>query len=197
MSRHNFKRYRWLIPVLLLLTGLVFQVISYVDKGTHQQITRKVGQSQNKLQITQKKVDQTLADKQPHVSQATDKLNALFTKDWTLASQEAFDGRAEAMKPLVTESVRKTSLDFKPDSDRLMTQTGMKLVFDHMVFLPEKADSESVSGRAIVYVKSNYPDKPEAMTHFIYQVSYAPKDDLITLLDRQGSFELNSDSTGL
>ncbi|WP_349535105.1 hypothetical protein [Leuconostoc citreum] len=197
MSQHNFKRYRWFVPFFLVAVGLVFQIITYVDKGTHQHITRAVSQSQQRLQTTQKKVDQTLADKQPHVSQAKDKLNDLFTKDWTLASQDAFDNRATAMKPLVSDEVAKNSLDFKPDKDRMMTQTGMKLVFDHMVFLPEKADSQAVSGKAIVYVKSNYPDKPEAMTRFIYQVSYTPKDDLITLIDRQGSFELNSDSTGL
>lgn len=189
--------YWWLLPILLLVAGIVCQLGAKASQHSYQQVEKQVTKQQKVLTKQASSVNQTLAAKQPNVTKATDKLDDLFTKDWTISTQKEFDAKAKAMTPLVTEDVVKNSLDFKPDTDRMMTQTGVIMVFDHMAFLPLTATDNLVTGQAVVFVKSHFEGKPEALTRFVYHIAYNPQTDKITQLDRVGTFQLQSDSTTL
>ena len=188
---------KWLAPLVLLLVGFVFQLSSQANNHSANQTTKQVSRTQKTVDLQAQKNDQTLSDKQPNIAKATKRLNDLYALDWTIGTQQEFDHKATAMAPLVTKDVVRNSLDFKPDTDRMMTQTGVIMVFDHMVFMPTSATDQNVSGKVVVLVKSHYEGKPEATTRFVYNISYNPEHNKITQLDRIGTFQLQSDSSVL
>ncbi|MCK8605723.1 hypothetical protein LNP18_06345 [Leuconostoc citreum] len=188
---------KWSIPLLLVLTWFMLSMFNHLIDKQVTQANQQVTKSKQLYDKSTQQLNTTIDGKQPNVSAATKKLNNLFALDWTISTQKEFDGKAKSMTPLVTQEVVDHSLDFKPDTDRMMTQTGVIMVFDHMSFMPTSASDTKVSGKVVVFVKSHYEGKPEATTRFVYNISYSPESDKITQLDRIGTFQLQSDSTVL
>ena len=187
----------WAIPVLMVAAGLGFWLATQVAVKTHQSASNELAVQQSKLINKKSKVDTVLDSKQPNVSAASNLLDKLFTLDWTIASQKEFDAKAKQMTPYVTQDVVKNSLDFKADPDNLITQTGVVMTYDHMDFLPTSASTTEVKGKVIVFVKSHLKDSADATTRFVYNVTYNPKTNLVTQLDRIGTYQLQSDSSVL
>ncbi|QEA58341.1 hypothetical protein FGL74_00845 [Leuconostoc koreense] len=198
MSKVNKKiALLWAIPVLVVVAGLGFWLAIQVAVKTHQSASNELAVQQSKLINKKSKVDTVLDSKQPNVSAASNLLDKLFTLDWTIASQKEFDAKAKQMTPYVTQDVVKNSLDFKADPDKMITQTGVVMTYDHMDFLPTSASATEVKGKVIVFVKSHLKDSADATTRFVYNVSYNPKTNLVTQLDRIGTYQLQSDSSVL
>ncbi|WP_349585172.1 hypothetical protein [Leuconostoc citreum] len=187
----------WAIPVLMVIGGLSFWLANQVAVKTHQSATNELAVQQSKLINKKTKVGTVLDSKQPNVSAASNLLDKLFTLDWTIASQKEFDAKAKQMTPYVTQDVVQNSLDFKADPDKMITQTGVVMTYDHMDFLPTSASATEVKGKVIVFVKSHLKDAADATTRFVYNVSYNPKTNLVTQLDRIGTYQLQSDSSVL
>lgn len=187
----------WAIPVLMVAAGLGFWLATQVAVKTHQSATNELAVQQSKLINKKVKVGTVLNSKQPNVSAASNMLDKLFTLDWTIASQNEFDAKAKQMTPYVTQDVVKNSLDFKADPDKMIKQTGVVMTYDHMDFLPTSASATEVKGKVIVFVKSHLKDSADATTRFVYNVSYNPKTNLVTQLDRIGTYQLQSDSSVL
>lgn len=196
---HSYKKAAllWTLPIIFFLGGVGFWLATQLIAQQHQTMSKQLTQHQTHLEQQKDQVANIIASKQPHVSAASDVLDKLFTADWTIASQKAFDSKAKVMAAYVTEDVIKNSLDFKPDPDKMVTQTGVVMTYDHMDFLPTSASATEVKGKAIVFVKSHLKDSPDAMTRFVYNVSYNLTNHLINHLDRFGTFQLQSDSTVL
>ncbi|CAM3103437.1 Conjugal transfer protein [Leuconostoc gasicomitatum] len=198
MSKVNKKiAFLWAIPLLMVITGLGFWLATQVAVKTHQSASNELAVQQSKLINKKSKVGTVLDSKQPNVSAASNLLDKLFTLDWTIASQKEFDAKAKQMTPYVTQDVVKNSLDFKADPDNLITQTGVVMTYDHMDFLPTSASTTEVKGKVIVFVKSHLKDSADATTRFVYNVTYNPKTNLVTQLDRIGTYQLQSDSSVL
>lgn len=194
----KIKLWYWSIPVLLILSWFVLSLFNNLIVNKQVVIANKEATKARKLyDKSTQQLNQTIDGKQPNVAAATERLNELYTLDWTIATQKEFDDKAKAMTPFVTQDVVEKSLDFKPDTDRMMTQTGVIMAFDHMVFMPTSASDNNVSGKVVVFVKSHYEGKPEATTRFVYNISYNPESNQITQLDRIGTFQLQSDSSVL
>lgn len=187
----------WAIPVLMVIGGLGFWLATQVAVKTHQSATNELAVQQSKLINKKTKVGTVLDSKQPNVSAASNLLDKLFTLDWTIASQKEFDAKAKQMTPYVTQDVVQNSLDFKADPDKMITQTGVVMTYDHMDFLPTSASATEVKGKVIVFVKSHLKDAADATTRFVYNVTYNPKTNLVTQLDRIGTYQLQSDSSVL
>ncbi|MFL2114881.1 hypothetical protein [Leuconostoc carnosum] len=198
MSKVNKKiAFLWAIPLLMVITGLGFWLATQVTVKTHQSASNELAVQQSKLINKKSKVGTVLDSKQPNVSAASNWLDKLFTLDWTIASQKEFDAKAKQMTPYVTQDVVKNSLDFKADPDKMITQTGVVMTYDHMDFLPTSASATEVKGKVIVFVKSHLKDSSDATTRFVYNVSYNPKTNLVTQLDWIGTYQLQSDSSVL
>ncbi|WP_367366452.1 hypothetical protein [Leuconostoc pseudomesenteroides] len=198
MSKVNKKiALLWAIPVLMVAAGLGFWLATQVAVKTHQSASNELAVQQSKLINKKSKVGTVLDSKQPNVSAASNLLDKLFTLDWTIASQKEFDAKAKQMTPYVSQDVVKNSLDFKADPDKMITQTGVVMTYDHMDFLPTSASATEVKGKVIVFVKSHLKDSADATTRFVYNVSYNPKTNLVTQLDRIGTYQLQSDSSVL
>ncbi|MCS8586875.1 hypothetical protein [Leuconostoc citreum] len=198
MSKVNKKiALLWAIPVLMVAAGLGFWLASQVAVKTHQSASKELAVQQSKLINNKSKVGTVLDSKQPNVLAASNLLDKLFTLDWTIASQKEFDAKAKQMTPYVTQDVVKNSLDFKADPDKMITRTGVVMTYDHMDFLPTSASATEVKGKVIVFVKSHLKDSADATTRFVYNVSYNPKTNLVTQLDRIGTYQLQSDSSVL
>ena len=198
MSKVNKKiALLWAIPVLMVAAGLGFWLATQAAVKTHQSASNELAVQQSKLIKKKSKVGTVLDSKQPNVSAASTLLDKLFTLDWTIASQKEFDAKAKQMTPYVTQDVVKNSLDFKADPDKMITQTGVVMTYDHMDFLPTSASATAVKGKVIVFVKSHLKDSADATTRFVYNVSYNPKTNLVTQLDRIGTYQLQSDSSVL
>lgn len=187
----------WAMPALMVIAGLGFWLATQVAVKTHQSSSNELAVQQSKLINKKSKVGTVLDSKQPNVSAASNLLDKLFTLDWTIASQKEFDVKAKQMTPYVTQDVVKNSLDFKADPDKMITQTGVVMTYDHMDFLPTSASATEVKGKVIVFVKSHLKDSADATTRFVYNVSYNPKTNLVTQLDRIGTYQLQSDSSVL
>ncbi|MFT8544486.1 MAG: hypothetical protein ABF768_07740 [Leuconostoc falkenbergense] len=187
----------WAMPALMVIAGLGFWLATQVAVKTHQSATNELAVQQSKLINKKSKVGTVLDSKQPNVSAASNLLDKLFTLDWTIASQKEFDAKAKQMTPYVTQDVVKNSLDFKADPDKMIKQTGVVMTYDHMDFLPTSASATEVKGKVIVFVKSHLKDSADATTRFVYNVSYNPKTNLVTQLDRIGTYQLQSDSSVL
>ncbi|MDV8932095.1 hypothetical protein [Leuconostoc citreum] len=187
----------WAMPALMVIAGLGFWLATQVTVKTHQSSSNELAVQQSKLINKKSKVGTVLDSKQPNVSAASNLLDKLFTLDWTIASQKEFDVKAKQMTPYVTQDVVKNSLDFKADPDKMITQTGVVMTYDHMDFLPTSARATEVKGKVIVFVKSHLKDSADATTRFVYNVSYNPKTNLVTQLDRIGTYQLQSDSSVL
>ena len=187
----------WAIPVLMVAAGLGLWLATQAAVKTHQSASNELAVQQSKLINKKSKVGTVLDSKQPNVSAASNLLDNLFTLDWTIASQKEFDAKAKQMAPYVTQDVVKNSLDFKADPDKMITQTGVVMTYDHMDFLPTSASATEVKGKVIVFVKSHLKDSADATTRFVYNVSYNPKTNLVTKLDRIGTYQLQSDSSVL
>ncbi|MFT9416725.1 hypothetical protein [Leuconostoc falkenbergense] len=185
----------WAIPVLMVAAGLGFWLATQVAVKTHQSASNELAVQQSKLINKKSKVGTVLDSKQPNVSAASNLLDKLFTLDWTIATQKEFDAKAKQMTPYVTQDVVKNSLDFKADPDKMITQTGVVMTYDHMDFLPNSASATEVKGKVIVLVKGHLKDSADATTRFVYNVSYNPKTNLVTKLDRIGTYHLQSDSS--
>ncbi|MDM7646988.1 hypothetical protein QUE93_08170 [Leuconostoc falkenbergense] len=198
MSKVNKKiALLWAIPALMVIAGLGFWLATQVTVKTHQSASNELAVEQSKLINKKSKVGTVLDSKQPNVSAASNLLDKLLTLDWTIASQKEFDAKAKQMTPYVTQDVVKNSLDFKADPDKMITQTGVVMTYDHMDFLPTSASATEVKGNVIVFVKSHLKDSSDATTRFVYNVSYNPKTNLVTQLDRIGTYQLQSDSSVL
>ncbi|MCQ6659456.1 hypothetical protein [Leuconostoc citreum] len=198
MSKVNKKiALLWAIAALMVIAGLGFWLATQVTVKSHQSASNELAVEQNKLINKKSKVGTVLDSKQPNVSAASNLLDKLFTLDWTIASQKEFDAKAKQMTPYVTQDVVKNSLDFKADPDKMITQTGVVMTYDHMDFLPTSASATEVKGKVIVFVKSHLKDSADATTRFVYNVSYNPKTNLVTQLDRIGTYQLQSDSSVL
>lgn len=198
MSKVNKKiALLWAIPALMVIVGLGFWLATQVTVKSHQSASNELAVEQSKLINKESKVGTVLDSKQPNVSAASNLLDKLFTLDWTVVSQKEFDAKAKQMTPYVTQDVVKNSLDFKADPDKMITQTGVVMTYDHMDFLPTSASSTEVKGKVIVFVKSHLQDSADATTRFVYNVSYNPKTNLVTKLDRIGTYQLQSDSSVL
>ncbi|WP_367366572.1 hypothetical protein [Leuconostoc pseudomesenteroides] len=187
----------WAIPVLMVADGLGFWLATQGAVKTHQSASNELVVQQSKLIKKKSKVGTVLDSKQPNVLAASTLLDKLFTIDWTIASQKEFDAKAKQMTPYVTQEVVKNSLDFKADPDKMVTQTGVVMTYDHMDFLPTSASAKEVNGKVIVFVKSHLKDSADATTRFVYNVTYNPKTNLVTQLDRIGTYQLQSDSSVL
>ncbi|MDI6545439.1 hypothetical protein QMA57_08150 [Leuconostoc suionicum] len=198
MSKVNKKiALLWVMPALMVIAGLGFWLATQVAVKTHQSASNELAVQQSQLIKKKSKVGTVLDSKQPNVSAASNLLDRLFTLDWTIASQKEFDAKAKQMTPYVTQEVVKNSLDFKADPDKMITQTGVVMTYDHMDFLPTSASATEVKGKVIVFVKSHLKDSADATTRFVYNVSYNPKTNLVTQLDRIGTYQLQSDSSVL
>ncbi|MBZ5952308.1 hypothetical protein [Leuconostoc gasicomitatum] len=198
MSKVNKKiALLWVMPALMVIAGLGFWLATQVAVKTHQSASNELAVQQSQLIKKKSKVGTVLDSKQPNVSAASTLLDKLFTLDWTIASQKEFDAKAKQMTPYVTQDVVKNSLDFKADPDKMITQTGVVMTYDHMDFLPTSASATEVKGKVIVFVKSHLKDSADATTRFVYNVSYNPKTNLVTQLDRIGTYQLQSDSSVL
>ncbi|MBS1008212.1 hypothetical protein [Leuconostoc suionicum] len=198
MSKVNKKiALLWAIPTLMVIAGLGFWLATQVAVKTHQSASNELAVEQSKLINKKSKVGTVLDSKQPNVSAASNLLDKLFTLDWTIASQKEFDAKAKQMTPYVTQDVVKNSLDFKADPDKMITQTGVVMTYDHMDFLPTSSSATEVKGKVIVFVKSHLKDSADATTRFVYNVTYNPKTNLVTQLDRIGTYQLQSDSSVL
>jgi len=198
MSKVNKKiALLWAMPALMVIAGLGFWLATQVTVKTHQRASNELAVEQSKLIKKKSKVGTVLDSKQPNVSAASNLLDKLFTLDWTIASQKEFDAKAKQMTPYVSQDVVKNSLDFKADPDKMITQTGVVMTYDHMDFLPTSASATEVKGKVIVFVKSHLKDSADATTRFVYNVSYNPKTNLVTQLDRIGTYQLQSDSSVL
>lgn len=198
MSKVNKKiALLWAMPALMVIAGLGFWLATQVAFKTHQSASNELAVEQSKLINKKSKVGTVLDSKQPNVSAASNLLDKLFTLDWTIASQKEFDAKAKQMTPYVTQDVVKNSLDFKADPDKMITQTGVVMTYDHMDFLPTSASGTAVKGKVIVFVKSHLKDSSDATTRFVYNVTYNPKTNLVTQLDRIGTYQLQSDSSVL
>ncbi|MCK8605668.1 hypothetical protein LNP18_06070 [Leuconostoc citreum] len=193
----NSKLWFWVVPLLLLVVWFVLALTNQLMAKQVTQANQNIVKAKQVEDKSTRGVKQTLSDKQPNIAATTKKLNELYTLDWTIANQKEFDDKAQAMTPLVTDEVVKKSLDFKPDTDRMMTQTGVIMVFDHLSFMPIQASNELVTGKVVVFVKSHFEGKSEATTRFVYNISYQPQSDKISVLDRIGTFQLQSDSSVL
>ena len=148
MSKVNKKiAFLWAIPLLMVITGLGFWLATQVAVKTHQSVSNELAVQQSKLINKKSKVGTVLGSKQPNVSAASTLLDKLFTLDWTIASQKEFDAKAKQMTPYVTQDVVKNSLDFKADPDKMITQTGVVMTYDHMDFLPTSASAKAVKGK--------------------------------------------------
>ncbi|GHC27244.1 hypothetical protein [Leuconostoc lactis] len=198
MSKVNKKiALLWVMPALMVIAGLGFWLATQVAVKTHQSASNELAVQQSQLIKKKSKVGTVLDSKQPNVSATSTLLDKLFTLDWTIASQKEFDAKAKQMTPYVTQDVVKNSLDFKADPDKMITQTGVVMTYDHMDFLPTSASATEVKGKVIVFVKSHLKDSADATTRFVYNVSYNPKTNLVTQLDRIGTYQLQSDSSVL
>lgn len=198
MSKVNKKiALLWVMPALMVIAGLGFWLATQVAVKTHQSASNELAVQQSQLIKKKSKVGTVLDSKQPNVSAASTLLDKLFTLDWTIASQKEFDAKAKQMTPYVSQDVVKNSLDFKADPDKMITQTGVVMTYDHMDFLPTSASATEVKGKVIVFVKSHLKDSADATTRFVYNVSYNPKTNLVTQLDRIGTYQLQSDSSVL
>lgn len=185
----------WAIPTVFFIVGLGLWLATLVVNNQHQSLTKQLATQQGKLSSNKSTVGDILTAKQPNVSAAANLLDKIFTIDWTIADQKAFDGKAHQMAPYVSQSVIQNSLDFKADPDKLVTQTGVVMTYDHMDCIPTSATPSEVKGQAIVYVKSHLKDASDATTRFVYNVTYNPETKLVTQLDRIGTFQLQSDSS--
>lgn len=198
MSKVNKKiALLWAMPALMVIAGLGFWLATQFAVKTHQSASNELAVQQSQLIKKKSKVGTVLDSKQPNVSAASTLLDKLFTLDWTVASQKEFDAKAKQMTLYVTQEVVKNSLDFKADPDKMITQTGVVMTYDHMDFLPTSASATEVKGKVIVFVKSHLKDSADATTRFVYNVSYNPKTNLVTQLDRIGTYQLQSDSSVL
>lgn len=198
MSKVNKKiALLWAIPALMVIAGLGLWLATQAAVKTHQSASNELAVQQSKLINKKSKVGTVLDSKQPNVSAASTLLDKLFTLDWTVVSQKEFDAKAKQMTPYVTQDVVKNSLDFKADPDKMITQTGVVMTYDHMDFLPTSASTTEVKGKVIVFVKSHLKDSADATTRFVYNVTYNPKTNLVTQLDRIGTYQLQSDSSVL
>lgn len=185
----------WSIPIGLLLMWGMLSGVNHFTQSVINQYQVKVSAARLDKQKSTKQMNMTLDDKQPNIAAATKKLNQLYALDWTIANQKEFDSKAKAMSPLVSQEVINDSLDFKPDTDRMMTQTKVIMAYDHMDFMPTSVTDQLVKGKVVVYIKSHYEGKPEATTRFVYNISYNTQTDVITQLDRIGAFQLQSNSS--
>ena len=181
----------------MVAAGLGFWLATQAAVKTHQSASNELAVQQSKLIKKKSKVGTVLGSKQPNVSAASTLLDKLFTLDWTVTSQKEFDAKAKQMTPYVTQDIVKNSLDFKADPDKMITQTGVVMTYDHMDFLPTSASATAVKGKVIVFVKSHLKESADATTRFVYNVSYNPKTNLVTQLDRIGTYQLQSDSSVL
>lgn len=183
------------LVVLILLTTVLLSITAILNNKQAKQLLTETNRV--KTIVQQKKNQHTTVydSKQPNVSAAMTQFDQVFGLDWTLPDQSAFDARAKAMTPYVTNDVVRNSLDFKPDPDKTMTQTGVSMTYDHMDFLPTSASDSEVFAKIVVFAKSRLKDAPEATTRYVYDVRYSPKDNKITQLDRLGNFQLQSDSS--
>lgn len=198
MSKVNKKiALLWAMPALMVIAGLGFWLATQVAVKTHQSASNELAVQQSQLIKKKSKVGTVLDSKQPNVSAASTLLDKLFTLNWTVASQKEFDAKAKQMTLYVTQEVVKNSLDFKADPDKMITQTGVVMTYDHMDFLPTSASATEVKGKVIVFVKSHLKDSADATTRFVYNVSYNPKTNLVTQLDRMGTYQLQTDSSVL
>lgn len=198
MSKVNKKiALLWAMPALMVIAGLGFWLATQFAVKTHQSASNELAVQQSQLIKKKSKVGTVLDSKQPNVSAASTLLDKLFTLDWTVASQKEFDAKAKQMTLYVTQEVVKNSLDFKADPDKMITQTGVVMTYDHMDFLPTSASATEVKGKVIVFVKSHLKDSADATTRFVYNVSYNPKTNLVTQLDRMGTYQLQTDSSVL
>lgn len=198
MSKVNKKiALLWVILALMVIAGLGFWLATQGAVKTHQSASNELAVQQSKLIKKKSKVGTVLDSKQPNVSAASTLLDKLFTIDWTIASQKEFDAKAKQMTPYVTQDVVKNSLDFKADPDKMMTQTGVVMTYDHMDFLPTSASATEVKGKVIVFIKSHLKNSADATTRFVYNVTCNPKTNLVTQLDRIGTYQLQSDSSVL
>lgn len=182
------------MSVISLLAGLL-SLATILNNRKQQQLLRESNQAYKVYQQKKQQHTKVYDAKQPNVSAAMTLFDKVFNLDWTLPNQAAFDVRAKAMKPFVTDEVAKNSLDFKPDPDKTMDQTGVAITYDHMDFIPTSADDHEVKAKVVVFVKSHIGDGPDATTRYAYDVSYDPKQDKVTQLDRIGNFRLQSDSS--
>lgn len=185
----------WSIPIGLLLMWGMLSGVNNFTQSVINQYQVKVSAARLDKQKSTKQMNMTLDSKQPNIAAATKKLNQLYALDWTIANQKEFDSKAKAMSPLVSQEVINDSLDFKSDTDRMMTQTKVIMAYDHMDFMPTSVTDQLVKGKVVVYIKSHYEGKPEATTRFVYNINYNTQTDVITQLDRIGAFQLQSNSS--
>lgn len=185
----------WSIPIGLLLMWGMLSGVNHFTQSVINQYQVKVSAARLDKQKSTKQMNMTLDSKQPNIAAATKKLNQLYALDWTIANQKEFDSKAKAMSPLVSQEVINDSLDFKSDTDRMMTQTKVIMAYDHMDFMPTSVTDQLVKGKVVVYIKSHYEGKPEATTRFVYNINYNTQTDVITQLDRIGAFQIQSDSS--
>lgn len=185
----------WSIPIGLLLMWGMLSGVNNFTQSVINQYQVKVSAARLDKQKSTKQMNMTLDSKQPNIAAATKKLNQLYALDWTIANQKEFDSKAKAMSPLVSQEVINDSLDFKSDTDRMMTQTKVIMAYDHMDFMPTSVTDQLVKGKVVVYIKSHYEGKPEATTRFVYNINYNTQTDVITQLDRIGAFQIQSDSS--
>lgn len=193
MSKNRLRW--WSIPVALILMWLILLGVNRYTQSAIHQYQVKIASANSDTKKSTKQMNMALDAKQPNIAAATKKLNQLYALDWTIANQKEFDGKAKAMSPLVSQEVINQSLDFKPDTDRMMTQTKVIMAYDHMDFMPTSVTDQLVKGKVVVYIKSHYEGKPGATTRFVYNISYNTQTDVITQLDRIGAFQLQSNSS--
>lgn len=191
MTKKNSKIFLAL-SIALLLASIVFLVVSNQKAKAADQA---LAQTKRSLKENKRANSQLISEKQPDVAAAKAAFNQLIQIDWNLPDQDALDKRASLMAPLVTPEVQKKSLDFSPDPDKTLEQSDVSATVDHIVFIPTSQVGNTVTAKAMVFVQASRDGGDPGMVRYAYNLAYDTAQKKISLLDRMGTYKINSDSS--
>lgn len=186
-------------PILFFALSIVILLgsIAFAFFANHQETTanQALSKTNRELKASKKANTDLISEKQPDIAAAKKAFNDLFQIDWTLPDQAALDKRASLMAPLVTDEVQQKSLDFKPDPDKTLEQSGASATVDHVVFIPTSQLGDTVTAKAMVFVSASRDGGEPGQVCYAYNLAYDVAKNKISLLDRMGTFKMTSDSS--
>lgn len=188
----NKQTLLFFLSVVTLLCSIVF---AYFVNHQEKTANLELAKTNRDLKFSKKANADLISEKQPDITAAKNAFNQLFQIDWNLPDQAALDKRASLMAPLVTEEVKKKSLDFKPDPDKTLEQSGASASVDHVVSIPTSQQGDTVTAKAMVFVAASRDGGEPGQVCYAYNLAYDVAKNKITLLDRIGTFKMNSDSS--
>lgn len=178
---------------ILVLTGSIgFAILAHQQEKT---ANANLAKTDRTLQASKKENTDFITEKQPNIVAARNAFNQLIQIDWNLPDQEALDKRPVRMAPLVTSEVQKKSLDFAADPDKTLQQANVSATVDHIVFIPISQSGNTVTAKAIVFVRASRDGGTPGMVRYAYNLAYDVGQKKISLLDRIGTYSVNADSS--